>query len=282
MEEFNDNPKIHEILLGILGEFHRICTENGLTYYLAYGTLIGAVRHNGFIPWDDDADVWMPRKDYQKLRKILSNEKSSRFRFAENQNIGEQSGALQGKFCDTFYTCERELHNKTHIVNPWVDVFVLDEYSSKEERSFLLLIKIRKRIYNIIRFRHNEGYKQQRNFKVSIYRCLCKLNDVFHFLNGISDNMNVQGFLKVLKKYYYNKNNDNYFTYASCYLNDIHKCTYNINWFGNPKLICFEDKRLYIPCDYDAILTRLYGDYMMLPPEDQRVLKHQITNIKKV
>ena len=69
-----DIRRLHEVQYEILVEFDRVCRKYGLTYFLAYGTLLGAVRHKGFIPWDDDIDTLMPYADYQKLRTIPATE----------------------------------------------------------------------------------------------------------------------------------------------------------------------------------------------------------------
>ena len=71
MRKITDLKELKKIELDILLYIDRICREHNLLYYMAYGTLLGAVRHKGFIPWDDDIDIVMPRPDYEKLIKIM-------------------------------------------------------------------------------------------------------------------------------------------------------------------------------------------------------------------
>ena len=74
--------KLHEVEMEILDEIDRICIENGLNYFLMGGSMLGAVRHKGFIPWDDDIDIAMPRKDYDKFIKICQNQIRPKVLFA--------------------------------------------------------------------------------------------------------------------------------------------------------------------------------------------------------
>ena len=71
--------RLHGVLLEILGDFIRVCEKYGLTYFAAYGTAIGAVRHQGFIPWDDDIDVGMPRKDYDRFFEVFQQELGEKY-----------------------------------------------------------------------------------------------------------------------------------------------------------------------------------------------------------
>ena len=69
-----DRKKVWNVELNLVREFDRICKKYGLTYFMSYGTLLGAVRHQGFIPWDDDIDLMMPRPDYDRLKKVIVGE----------------------------------------------------------------------------------------------------------------------------------------------------------------------------------------------------------------
>ena len=101
--EFKTEISVEELKkleLDILKYLKNVCSENGLTYYLAFGTLLGAVRHKGFIPWDDDIDVWMPREDYEKLKIIMRNKVNSRYLFVtpkEYKNYGVAFGKIIDK-----------------------------------------------------------------------------------------------------------------------------------------------------------------------------------------
>ena len=74
--------EIHKIELDIMDYIHKICEENQIRYYLVGGTLIGAIRHKGFIPWDDDMDIDMPRKDYERFKQVLKENPSEQFFFS--------------------------------------------------------------------------------------------------------------------------------------------------------------------------------------------------------
>ena len=77
MKEINTLEELKSIELDIMKKIHDFCERKGLTYYLAYGTMIGAIRHNGFIPWDDDIDIFMPREDYERFLKLFVEEQNA-------------------------------------------------------------------------------------------------------------------------------------------------------------------------------------------------------------
>ena len=113
-QELRNMQLCDTILLAI---FDKICQKHNLTYWLDYGTLLGAVRHKGFIPWDDDMDVAMPRNDYEKIIDIVNNELLS-YNFEISQRVGYIGLGFQ--------------HEKTGL---WLDIFPIDTYVSTEELS---------------------------------------------------------------------------------------------------------------------------------------------------
>ena len=125
--------EMHEALLGILSEFDRVCREHDLKYTLAAGTLLGAIRHKGFIPWDDDVDVYMPRPEYEKFRKLVleGNVLSEHFTLSKDRGKGTYYPFL--KLMDDRYP----IKCPNHIEVPYLflDIFPVDGMpSSAAER----------------------------------------------------------------------------------------------------------------------------------------------------
>ena len=145
--------KLHEVEVEILDEFVRICKKQKLQYFLYYGTLLGAVRHNGFIPWDDDLDVAMPREDYEKFIKMAKEELNDNF-YIDNKDTN-----------DEYYLNFTKLRKKNTIFEQdfqvnydgpkgiWIDIFPIDE--SKKENSIKLQIqqKLNYIIYSICHYK---------------------------------------------------------------------------------------------------------------------------------
>ena len=120
-----DNTEVKKYILNILCEFAAFCDQNGLRYYLSGGTLLGAVRHKGFIPWDDDIDVMMPRNEFEKLEKILNEKK-----IAENLSfISYDNGNMHypfGKVINTNIKIDDSCVKDKLEQYLWIDIFPMD------------------------------------------------------------------------------------------------------------------------------------------------------------
>lgn len=123
-----DTRKIQESSLDILKALAKVCDENGLTYYLTGGTLLGAVRHKGFIPWDDDIDIAMPRDDYEKLIEIADEKLPPRFKLAHYTElfIGKKPLMHHVQILDQDVTLTRKWAKSESQVHTWIDIFALD------------------------------------------------------------------------------------------------------------------------------------------------------------
>lgn len=261
--EYDDKTLKHlqSLELMILKDFIKICEENDLTYYMYAGSLLGAVRHNGFIPWDDDLDVIMFREDYEKFKKVFISSPNEKYELLTNET--EE---------DYFHTLSKLMIKDTRFEENWVsqvnfhvginmDIFVLDDLSDNNlkrnyqlKRAFLynkLLIMSKIKLDDlplVTKLITHTGYYILNLFKVkpfTIYkRCL-------KFLNKFKDD-----------------NADCVFDisatadeYPQIFLKEDFKDTIKIK---------FEDIEVNIPKGYDNILKSLYGDYMQLPPEEDR------------
>ena len=252
--------EMKRIELNILIYFTEVCEENNLRYYLGGGTLLGAVRHKGFIPWDDDIDVMMPRPDFQKLLSLSINN--------ENYNIIKPGTAGYyynfAKLVDTRTILEEKGIKRIDGLGVYIDIFPLDgmpETPDARKKRFKELNSIRKRINNT-----------------------CLLRPKFHrnpfaYLNACriyNSNKNID--LSSLQKKYLdsalkNSFDDSEFVFAAggAYgARDI----FPGKWFEKEIELQFENLSVKAFNGYDFYLTQLYGDYMTLPPEDKRVTPH--------
>lgn len=248
----------HQKALSILlQEFDRVCRKLNITYFLFAGTLLGAVRHKGFIPWDDDLDVLMPRQDYRRL-------------LAEAPAILDQRFFLQGEFSQHFpmffsklrlngTTCLEKYFPKDPLVHQgvYMDIFPCDNgWNSKAGR--LLQFACSKVV--IAKGLYAEGYDTDSTLK-KLFMTLCRLlpGRVFHRI--------VLG-PKNTKKY------------VHCYLGGARKMgksTFPASWFAKGTELSFENGTYAVPEGYDNVLKVLYGDYMTIPPEaDRKCKEHSI------
>lgn len=252
---------LHELELMILKDFIRICEENNLTYYMYAGSLLGAVRHNGFIPWDDDLDVIMFRDDFEKFKKIFIASENDKYELLCNETEK-----------DYFHLLAKLMLKGTRFEESWVsqvdfhvginmDIFVLDDLAEGKfkrsyqlKRSFVynkLLIMSKVRLDNlpfIQKVVSHAGYYVLKLFRVK------------------PSSLN-RRCLNFLKKY---KNPDAEHVFDISATSKEYPQIFRKADFKSVAKVKFEDIEVNAPINYDFILTSLYGDYMQLPPEEDR------------
>ncbi len=272
---------LHERLFGILEFLDSTCKKLGLTYYLGYGTLLGAVRHKEFIPWDDDADVWMKREDLTKLLKYLRTENTDE-RYVLNE--GEFKDTIdyppefQTRILDSKTTIKRPLSGRIIEYHLWLDIFTLDSYPHEKERSYTKNFKrklFRYKISRCKRFLFNDG-----SFLTKINRIIYKMHNKFGFFKRtFVEEKEIDRTYKALIKYKDDPRCDKYFTYSSVYLNTLSKCVFKSEWFAETVELDFMDKKFLAPKCYHEILSSVYGNYMELPDESKRI-NHAIKSME--
>ncbi len=252
--------KLQLIELDILKEVDRVCRENNITYYLGEGTLLGAIRHQGFIPWDDDVDILMPRADLEKFMKICDEKLKSNFKFQYFHNVPSywvQSPKV--RLLDKTEFTQSELKKYTNDVGPYIDIFPLD-YTSEDFALTKKQDKYIKRHRRVLFIK--TGFAKYMSWKQRILQVYAKFISVKTIHNKM---------IKMATKY--SNGSKKYLSNFGSYY-DIHKETYPAEVFGQPKYVKFEDAKFPVPSDYEYVLTTTYGNYMELPPEKDRAARH--------
>jgi len=243
--------KLHSELVDIMDFIDDVCRRNNIVYYLTAGTLLGAVRHKGFIPWDDDLDIAMPRNEYERFIEIINKGESEEYSIltVNDDSYPNYFSKLQKK--GTVY---QEGDDSNWGI--FVDIFPLDDTKKK---SFLL--KVRKQFFNFSVFSRRRIIAENRsNYMLYSISKLFSVRTWGRFADKAAKAQNNKGFC-----YYSN--------FGSQY--DIYKQTMPKEWFGKGKYIEFENKKFCVPEDYDRILVSIYGKkYMEIPPEDRRITHH--------
>lgn len=252
--------KLHKELIIILDEFDRVCKSNNLKYFLIGGTLLGSVRHNGFIPWDDDIDVAMPREDYEKLISISEDVLGERFFLDhESTNNNYWSPFAKIKLKNTAYV-ESNVKKNTDNCCMWIDIFPLD-YTKNNEQSKLEERKNKiKRVYSIL---YNKNAKSLKDFD-TFYK---KIGYLLLFLIPNKLLFNYRN--KIMQE----ENGDDckfYINFGSQY--SVKKQTHEIAKVLPLRQRVFEKKEYSVPNDCDYVLSNIYGKtFMELPPKEKRI-----------
>ena len=257
---YNDDPTLagaQKVMLEILLEVHRVCEKHQITYWLDYGTLLGAVRHKGFIPWDDDVDISMPRDEYDRFCKIAPQEITGKFFFqTQETDKGYPRNFAKVRMNGTMLVEHHETDKENYHQGIYIDIFPFDysnsssfmkamEFTSsvREQRRKYPRGTIKRHLYNI--------YSQ---WLLAIPHELCK-----YFRIWLSSYPNLYG---NKNSKYLSQKLDSIFT-----IEIIEKKSFLPVKFSEE---CFEGHGFYIPNDYDTVLTTYFGDYMTPPPEDCR------------
>lgn len=247
----------------IMDEIHRICVEKGYRYYLIGGSALGAVRHNGIIPWDVDIDIAMPRKDYELFLtegcKDLSKEFSLHYHEIDKRfETVHALVVLNNSEIKFTYELDTNLNSRFGI---FVDVLPLDQWpddSNKKEKQ----IKQIKRIIRITNFHAGALIRKEDTILEKLAKKIIKT-----CLNIIVSRYKLNCWLqKTLKTYQTEDEGTIWCSMTSHYTFD--KLTMPKEYFGKPVLHEFSGRKYYIPEKVESYLSQLFGDYMKEPSEE--------------
>ena len=257
MREIRDLSELKEIELNIMKTVHEFCETHDIQYFLAYGTLLGAIRHKGFIPWDDDIDIWMFREDYNKFYSLFPSFGESKGLYIAGKDTTPYFPRNMLKVCDARTKLIEREYRYQDSFGVFVDIWPLDGTPNG---------KIKRKIHNALQLNLlrilNAGIPKEEYFKGGLGKRLYR--EIFNVV-GIKRVLNSA--VGIFKKYSVTK---------SIYIENCAETPrgYHYEDFKKRHLSPFEDTEFYVPDGYDRILRNRYGNYMQLPPENQRIPHH--------
>ena len=259
---------IQKKIIEIFKEFDRICRKYKLKYYAIGGTCLGAIRHKGFIPWDDDLDVVMPIEDYFKFRNVCLNEGVLKKGYSIINPIDAKSShCIYMKLQDnnTTFVENSEINFPEYYKGVWIDIMPLIGVPKNKLSSFIFKARLRYYWANNNNLKFDTSYKDKVNLKgkllLLLTKCLSYKKD---------DNHYVKKWEKLLLKYPIKANNDLLFPWRIP-ARKPYKNTFPYKCFRDSVRVEFEDTTIMCPIDYDEYLRLDFGDYMQLPPKEKRI-----------
>lgn len=252
--------EVQEIMLEILVEVDHICRENDIKYILDGGSMLGAVRHHGFIPWDDDLDIAMLRSDYNKLMELCKTSLNDKFVWESIEtSTNHPLNFAKIKKKNTVY--KERLYKDLDICHGvYIDVFPIDDVNDKRLKTQLREVAF----WNSVRWCSLGIYPK--NFKRFLYAPFTLLGrTIINRMSVKSMTRYNNGYSKEVYKICHSG------TMKPKYPRSIY--TELIDWD-------FCGKKFYIPKEYDAFLRGRFGHYMELPPQEKRRPCHNIVECK--
>ena len=272
MKEELSTREIQEVSLEILKNITDVCEKINLRYALIYGTLIGAVRHHGYIPWDDDVDIMMPRPDYNQLLDYLSEHKLPNLTVF-NRNTHPEYPYMITRISDDRYILEMD-NEKSVGMGIFIDIYPYDGLGKTKDEAVKYGLK-GDRLSSLCYQATRKHFAMETT--VSPIRKVLKF-PVFLISKIIGKNF----FQNKLDKLAGMKEYDNSeFVGCVIWLSWGEKDIFKREWFDETIMMPFENYSFRVPKHYDEVLRHEYGDYMILPPEKDRIGHHFYRAYKK-
>ena len=249
----NTEEQAKLVMLKLLSTFDKICRDNKIRYWLSEGTLLGAIRHGGFIPWDDDIDVAMLREDFNKF-EIIAKDQLPIDMFLQTRNSDPDYPLYIVKLRDKYSTYEEEnLRNCRCHKGIFIDIFLMDSLRFPKIQSFLKT------------FLHSTNYSKVSKITKCIQITIGRLTKY------IINHLNLP-FYEWLNSFFHCSLKDATIIGYSMEINE--KLFYKKDYIFPLKEHVFEGKKYFVPQNCDAYLHHVYGDYMTLPPVEKRFKHH--------
>lgn len=261
-------PEIQQESLKVLIKFDSLCKEHNWSYFITFGTLLGAVRHKGFIPWDDDVDVQMPRKDFDEFSAWCRENAAQLkpFKLCSRETVENYPYGISRFANMNFkYVTTSKVYSQFDI-GAFLDIYPFDNYGNDQESALKLYKKIARinRIFSIyMTGKCASGGIVKSIFKKMIH-CLLRLTKPKDYPEKVNKEI-----VELVHKY--TSESD---VFIGCYT-WYESCQFRKEWFAEKIELIFEGYKFPAPKEYDAFLSCYYGNYMELPPEEKRVPYHE-------
>ena len=250
--------KLWAVELDLLAEFDRVCRKHGLTYFVDSGTLLGAVRHKGFIPWDDDIDVAMFREDYRKLTRIAAQEFQHPYFFQTPfTDPGLVMGGSRLRNSDTTLISDFENQRPYENKGIFIDIFVLDNVPDSEAALSRAKVFL-KGYWRVLRYASYYDAYFKPGKKYSVKRLLLGKVSL-----GLKHVLGIENLCRGYERYcsrWHGKDTSRVGP-LEC---ERGKYTYMKEWYDSADIIPFECVNVPVPRGYHEVLTTMFGDYMVM------------------
>ena len=250
---------VRKVQLSILIKLDEVCRKNGLRYYLAFGTCLGALRHKGFIPWDDDIDVLMPYADAKRLIMLQEQFGDKYFVQSKETESDYRSIAMRIRDCNTTCVEKSEIGLK---INKGIYVDIYPYYEGANNKFIRLIDILRSHLFKLL-------VNQQPPVNHGKFLAMISKAVLWFFSEERRINM-----INRLERRLSSVQGDAVLDYFGQDVTLFTAIAYPKEWFGNPKKLFFEGLYFDGPSDPEKYMRKRYGDYMKLPPIEERILHH--------
>lgn len=264
MKQDFDSKEIQRLSYEILKFFKEICDNNGITYYLAYGSALGAIRHHNFIPWDDDIDVYLTRSGLKKLEKVLGRKKHGNYKLL-TVNLDSRYDLPLPKIIDTRTKLIQSNHFKPRMLGVYIDIFVLDNVPCDMNVRKSFFDELKKAENRWVFFNYNPCERS-------------KISRMIHYC------FNLVGYILNISHFYAKRIDKIAQRYSSSNYSSVSNLTYEVygrekevlesGVFGDGVYCMFGDYSFRVPKNYDLYLKTMYGNYTELPPIEKQISHH--------
>ena len=247
--------------LNVLSAVHRFCSSHQIKYSLGCGTMLGCARHHGYIPWDDDIDIYLLRSDYNKLIEEFPNTLEGHYRFVTMERDCKWNRAY-GKIFDT-RTVMKEATSECYELGVNIDVFPIDNVPDDEDE-WLRYDKSRRRLQHVYEMKVT-SFRRGRALSKNMFLAMCKLILLPFSSRYLARRIQSQALR------YDRRESTRVF---ECCQGLFQKHPFQKSLFDNLTMMPFEDREYMAFADYDEYLTNGYGNWRQLPPADKQVSHH--------